>query len=638
MRSMGTCVFVALLACVALVRADQAPQQQAQPPQFRASVDLTRLDVTVLDERTRKPIRGLTADEFVVKVGGDVQRVATMAEVEVPTGPSDEPSAFVEAAHEIARNSTTRPRLFVIVMNDAQGSNDPFERKTGKAIAHRVVDHLGPDDLAAVVFYVHNQHAQDFTTDRAALRRAIETFNPMDFPGGNALRRSAKFLAGMRGYRRAIVYISAMIKPHGAMSAVGIERLGPPSLPTVETPGGDDWRALVGTGAESWLSHIPIYPFSTAGLRAPTARNLLMGRLTNIGHVRTEDVLRSVADMSGGRVIAGHNAPSNEVPSVFEELSSYYTLGYEPTYPLDGEMRWLQVSVTRPGTVVLPNNVPFTTPRSLAGTARTALGPERSSGLVAVLESPVPTGDIPLRLTHLPIAQRGQREQMLALTLGLPPLEGKAGQFRATVMIFDGEGRRRLLTQTQDVTLSGDFTRSASGTDVAIPLPLPPRRYAVRVFVERTDTEPAMAGSVYSTVTIPDFARAPLSLSGVAISHAAAGPVAGREALEGVLPFAPTTTRAFLRTDQVSAYFRIHQAAGRRLGNVLLDTEILDQSGDIVFAETRSIDAGRFSDGAGVEHRHNLPLSTLEPGEYLLRFVATVGEHREQRDVRFSVK
>jgi hypothetical protein len=49
-----------LLACGLLWQA---------PAQFRSGVDLITLDVTVLD-RSRKPVLGLTADDFIVTDGG----------------------------------------------------------------------------------------------------------------------------------------------------------------------------------------------------------------------------------------------------------------------------------------------------------------------------------------------------------------------------------------------------------------------------------------------------------------------------------------------------------------------------------------------------------------------------------------
>ena len=41
--------------------------------------------------------------------------------------------------------------------------------------------------------------------------------------------------------------------------------------------------------------------------------------------------------------------------------------------------------------------------------------------------------------------------------------------------------------------------------------------------------------------------------------------------------------------------------------------------------------------GRGVEHRFQPALSTLGAGPFLVRFVATAGGHRVQRDVQFRI-
>jgi hypothetical protein len=107
----GPRVFLAAL-CLAGVSVALAAQQPP-PPQFRTGIDLTRVEITVLHKDTRKPITGLTAEDFVIKVDGDVQRVATLAEVTVPTAGDVAAPGFVEAAHDVAGNDLPRPRIFV---------------------------------------------------------------------------------------------------------------------------------------------------------------------------------------------------------------------------------------------------------------------------------------------------------------------------------------------------------------------------------------------------------------------------------------------------------------------------------------------------------------------------------------------
>ena len=137
------------------------------------------------------------------------------------------------------------------------------------------------------------------------------------------------------------------------------------------------------------------------------------------------------------------------------------------------------------------------------------------------------------------------------------------------------------------------------------------------------------------SVVVPDFAKAPLSLSGVALGRAESGPVGGREAIADVLDFAPTAVRTFARTDHVGALVRVYQRSDRP-SSVSLETAILGDTGTSVVTMRRTLAASEFATHS-VEHRLDLPLTELRSGGYLLRIVAVAGKHREQREVRFTV-
>jgi len=78
---LGLCVVLATTGGLA-----QSPPGPQAPPQFRAGVDLMRIDVAVLDKQTRKPVRGLGAGDFEVIVGGTRQQVQTVSELETRAG------------------------------------------------------------------------------------------------------------------------------------------------------------------------------------------------------------------------------------------------------------------------------------------------------------------------------------------------------------------------------------------------------------------------------------------------------------------------------------------------------------------------------------------------------------------------
>jgi Raf kinase inhibitor-like YbhB/YbcL family protein len=75
-------------------------------------------------------------------------------------------------------------------------------------------------------------------------------------------------------------------------------------------------------------------------------------------------------------------------------------------------------------------------------------------------------------------------------------------------------------------------------------LALAPGSYEIRVGVQLSD---GAAGSVHTFVDIPDFAREPLSMSGVRLHVLPEEPSAPRDEIDGVLPFAPTARRTLPR-------------------------------------------------------------------------------------------
>jgi len=625
------------------------PVPSQQPPRFTAGVDLMRLELTVLDKRTRKPITGLTADDFVVKVGGKQQVIEAFDEVRVTGRAAPLPRAFAEAATDVASNTVEQPRLFLIVMDDVFAAGDPrgndgYTRVKAIDIANTVVDQLGHSDMAAVVFSQANTPAQDFTSDRVALRRAIKTFTPRPVHPAmvpvlslGVLERANNFLRQMPGYRRAMVWVTL------GPGSVDLDQedlmiwTGEPGRPVSLAANQINETAAAGAarvGAGGFMAPVPVYAYSLDGLRAVTVRETQGSSMPNpFG----PEALQKVAVNTGGRVIHGTNAPDRVVPAMFEELSSYYTLAYRGDFPMDGKLRWLDVQVNGHDVLIAPSGTSFTTPRVVDGRLVVPSKTERPGGLLGALAGPLPRGDIRMTLAAVPLAVNGRREQLLALTLGLPTPETGAApiQYGLNVVVFDGEGRREVLTQQLTMATTPRRTEDDALSEVAIPLVLRPGRYAVRVAAQPVGTE--SSGSVYTTVVVPDFAREPLSLSGLAVGRAEGRPVGGREALSAVLPFAPTTVRTFATTDRVGALLRVHQG-GRTPVDATVTTEILNIADEVVASNTRIIPAAQFQPGVGVDHPYELPLRQLVAGEYLLRVATTAGKHTTHRDARFTVR
>src|SRR5690606_24106263 len=97
----------------------------------------------------------------------------------------------------------------------------------------------------------------------------------------------------------------------------------------------------------------------------------------------------------------------------------------------------------------------------------------------------------------------------------------------------------------------------ATHYDVPATLDLTPGRYEIRLGMESETA--SLRGSAFMSIVVPDFAKVPLSMSGLVLSVQPAPPPSGRDLLAGVLPMTPTTRRTFMKTDVIGAMLRVYQ-------------------------------------------------------------------------------
>ncbi len=98
----------------------------AQPPQFRAAVDLIHLDVSVLD-KNRRPVRGLSAADFIVLEDGKPQAVSTFTAVDYPDVEPPTTPWMRDVDSDIRRNDTLDDR------RSAPGREVPPPRGQGES-------------------------------------------------------------------------------------------------------------------------------------------------------------------------------------------------------------------------------------------------------------------------------------------------------------------------------------------------------------------------------------------------------------------------------------------------------------------------------------------------------------------------
>src|ERR1051326_5697673 len=99
-----------------------------------------------------------------------------------------------EVAPDVASNRLDADRVVVLLLDDfhiaPQGDrNAGFEIKATRDISRAVLDQLGPNGRAAVVYSFIENKGQSFTSDRARLQASVDRFSPSGFPGTSAFER-----------------------------------------------------------------------------------------------------------------------------------------------------------------------------------------------------------------------------------------------------------------------------------------------------------------------------------------------------------------------------------------------------------------------------------------------------------------
>jgi VWFA-related protein len=165
---------VVVLLCVLSVlggsSSSSAQQPPPQTPRFQSSVEVTSLDVNVVDDRG-KPITDLTPDDFVVRIDGNRRRVTTAEWLPLAGGRADAPPAAPPPDGYSTNESSTGGRLIVLAVDE------PNIRFGGALViakaANAFIDRLSPSDRVAVAGFGTGAPATVFTADRARIKLAI---------------------------------------------------------------------------------------------------------------------------------------------------------------------------------------------------------------------------------------------------------------------------------------------------------------------------------------------------------------------------------------------------------------------------------------------------------------------------------
>src|SRR5271169_5612345 len=373
----------------------QTPAQQAAAHQssavLRSSSDLVRIDVEVTD-KSGKPIKGLTANQFTITDEGKPQAITSFsfADIEaIETATADDAKPIVVAVDNDGPNSPSAGvisdalrdrRLIVLFFDLTSMQTDDLLRAHDAADKFVKQQMTKADVVAVVVFSTRINVLANFTNDRTVLGRAIAQLTP----DNSSNLASPLYAAAANGEYDVQEYTGAAYTPDETefnvfntdQKLAAVEGLAdvlggiPGRKAMVEFTGG-----ITQTGEENRTqlraatdaanrADVSIYSIDSRGLFAAppggdTTTNAATGTSMFTGasvfhqtdqREDSRDTLATLSTDTGGRAFFDLGDLSDAFPQIQKDNSGYYLVGYDLAgVKRDGSWHAIRVTVNAPG-------------------------------------------------------------------------------------------------------------------------------------------------------------------------------------------------------------------------------------------------------------------------------------------------
>ncbi|MGE3513283.1 MAG: VWA domain-containing protein, partial [Vicinamibacterales bacterium] len=465
-RPLGRATAVVLGALMAVTSSVHA-QAPSDAPRFRSSVDVTSVDVTVVDDRGR-PLLDLKPEEFAVRIDNARRRVVTAewTPLVTLTGPPPPPPPEGYTSNEAVSGG----RLMLIVVDQPNirfGATLSIQRAVNEFL-----DRLQPTDRIAAVAIGPGNASTPFTADRERVKRAIAqmsglnrqfSFNDFDIAQNEALdiargtlgaldRVVARECSGaaqeigpcVDGVRRQSMQLASDAQMNGQLTLSSLRTLLR-GLANIDVPKTllflsegfpiDDHRATVAEiGALAGLAQTSIYAvrldnqlFDISDPSLPATPFFARGALA--------ESMDTLAASARGASLTINGAGSGIFERIESELSGYYLLGVEsaPT-DKDGAPHPIRVDVARRGTTVRFRRVL----KSAVADPAARLPRQLVAGALA---TPLPLSGLPLKAAAFSLQgpERGRVQLLIHTDIGSGYTE--AARVSVAYYIADADGR-----------------------------------------------------------------------------------------------------------------------------------------------------------------------------------------------------
>jgi hypothetical protein len=189
-----------------------------------------------------------------------------------------------------------------------------------------------------------------------------------------------------------------------------------------------------------------------------------------------------------------------------------------------------------------------------------------------------------------------------------------------SLVAVDGDGIvRERGHRALSIELGPDAYRrfTENGLRVLSKLSLPPGRYQLRMAAR--DTVSGALGTVFHDLDVPDFAAAPLSMSGLVLTSIAGTtiPTLRLDQEDLTLPVLPSATREFTTDDELILFAEIYDRATVPHG-VDTTATVRTGDGDVVFRHRQESSSGGPEAAGGFGYVARIRLRDMPPGLYIV--------------------
>jgi VWFA-related protein len=672
-------IAVALALSALAVPAGQ-DRQTSEPPRFRVSIEVVRIDAVVTD-RDGRVVPDLTAGDFQVFQDGKPQKVTFAQFVPVlaaqPSSTPPRPAAKdsptpvpVVPAPPVKRENIQR--TLVVVVDDLGLSVESLGYT--KQALHAFVDHdLQPSDLVAVIRTGGTSDMlQAFTTDPRILHAAIdslrwngfsrsgvEAFEPLnrwltfDTRHGMGDLDDFKRLNDARGQVIALGTLGALnMAIRGARDLPGRKAVifASEGFKLLDDQGDTRMRLALDRAVDQAVrAGVLIYALDCRGLQSaaliaadnyksgPIAEGAFEGLVAKQAGERlrtlrdTQESMAYLAEQTGGFAVLNTNALSRGFGRITDDIRDYYVIGYVPdegTFAEPGKTpRYHKISVK-----VRRSGLRVRTRKEFLGVADPIDLPVIATPahqLVQAAISPFAATEIPLRATTLPAYSPEDGVFVRALlhidARGFAFSDANGGGKKTASadvlgMVFDQDGVEVAHLSTGfSVALTDQAAEDALRDGLAYSLRIPvPRPGGYQVRFALRDQQSGRLGSAGEFVEVPDVPGGAFALSGILLQ-------AGE---------ATQALRSFQAGASVTYSYEIYNAAK----DVQVVTSIWRGMERVLAAPAERLTAPEGNDRRFAARGHLKLGDGLPAGNYVLQIAAATADPKREGALRTTIQ